>query len=319
MGSSSEQEHIHVAVGVIRNAHSEILVSRRKPQSHMGGLLEFPGGKVEQTEAALDALKRELKEELSIEVSTAVPLIQIPYRYPECDVLLDVFIVHEYSGTITSNEDQEIIWKSLNSLNDLDFPDANFGIFRALRLPKLFPVTPDYTLDINFMHNFDSVVASDEIEVIQLRSHNLSDEEYISLAKDCADLCAKNNKKLILNREIIFHERIPFSGMHFTSRGLLSLSNRPLGVEYLVGASCHNVEEIEKANHLKLDYIFVGAVLEKIQDEKQETLGWEGFARLVKDSEIPAYAIGGVSANDISASIHSGGQGIAAIRSTWAN
>ena len=311
------QEPVHVVVGVIQNSNNEVLVSRRKPNTHLAGLLEFPGGKVEQNELPIEALRRELSEELAIDIKSTTPLIQIPYRYPDCNLWIDVFLVNEYSGTITSHEGQEIIWKHASSIDDTEFPDANFGIIKALTLPKILPVTPDSSGNENFIPRFENVVCRSEVEIIQLRSHNISDREFKSLAKECVDLCDKNNVKLILNREVDTLEGLKFSGMHLTSKSLLCLKERPLGLESIVGASCHNAMEIEKANQLRLDYVFVGAVLEKFQDKTQAVLTWDGFANLIKDCQIPAYAIGGVNSININGSIRSGGQGIAAIRSTW--
>ena len=66
---------IHVAAAVILNAQGQILLARRPVDKHQGGLWEFPGGKVEPNEPVVDALARELDEELGIQISAARPLI----------------------------------------------------------------------------------------------------------------------------------------------------------------------------------------------------------------------------------------------------
>ncbi|CAG0995784.1 partial ADP-ribose pyrophosphatase, partial [Gammaproteobacteria bacterium] len=78
---------LHVAVGVIRNGSGEVLVARRHERLHQGGLWEFPGGKVEPGETVEDALRRELREELSIGVESARPLIKIAHDYGDKRVL----------------------------------------------------------------------------------------------------------------------------------------------------------------------------------------------------------------------------------------
>ena len=97
----------------------------------------------------------------------------------------------------------------------------------------------------------------------------------------------------------------------------MSTKIRPLDATKLVGASCHDQKEVEHANMLGLDYIFIGPVIEKNFSENSKTLKWDGFAALSKHSLIPVYAIGGLSVSDIGACVSYGGQGIAAIRSFW--
>jgi len=66
--SQIEHEIIHVVIGIIKNSKNEILVSKRKSDKHLCGLLEFPGGKVKSGESIVDALKREMSEELNIQL-----------------------------------------------------------------------------------------------------------------------------------------------------------------------------------------------------------------------------------------------------------
>ncbi len=317
MSSLANQEYIHVVVGIVKNARHEILVSQRKADTHLGGLLEFPGGKVEKHESPTDALHRELFEELNINASSFTPLIQIPYNYPSKKVLLDAFLVNDYSGKAISKEEQNIFWKPIDSLYDNIFPAANFGMIRAIKLPNKFLVTPSYSNDSKFLEKFESIISKKSIQIIQLRSHELADQEYRRLAKECAGLCVNNDVKLILNRDERCVSDLNVAGLHLTSERLLKARKRPLESKYLVGASCHNLEEIQHANKLGVDYIFIGPVLEKPQSEKSTILDWDGFTKLVNSCQVPAYAIGGVGLNHLDKSILFGGQGIASIRALW--
>ena len=319
MNALTEQECVHVVVGIVQNTRQEVLISRRKADAHLGGLLEFPGGKVEKNETSTDALRRELVEELNIDVSKLTQLIQIPYSYSDKKILLDAYMVNEYSGKVCTHERQEIFWKPVASLSDDDFPSANYGVLRALRLPKIFPVTPSYTqYPDNFLRNFEEVVRKASIRIIQLRSHELEPSEYIRLAKQCIELCKKYEVDLILNTNIEFFDKFPATGLHLTSDKLLETKKRPLSSKYLVGASCHNSHEIGHAKLLGLDYMILGPVIEKQVSENCKTLGWEKFSQLAKKSLIPVYAIGGLGVEDLATSVLNGGQGIAAIRNIWA-
>lgn len=116
-----------VAVGLVFNAEGKILIAKRPLHKYKGGLWEFPGGKVESGETALQALKREFMEEVGIQIITAEPWIQIPSR-----VFLDIYQVKEYSGDAFGRENQEILWVRVNELSGFTFPDENQLIINKL-------------------------------------------------------------------------------------------------------------------------------------------------------------------------------------------
>lgn len=122
----------HVAVGIVFNEHREVLVALRPVHLHQGGLWEFPGGKIETGETILQALARELREEIGIQVLTARPLIQLPYDYTDKKVLLDVYEITAYQGAPTGCEGQTIQWVAITDLPNLSVPKANQGIVKTI-------------------------------------------------------------------------------------------------------------------------------------------------------------------------------------------
>jgi 8-oxo-dGTP diphosphatase len=123
---------LHVAVGVILNDSGKILITKRAPGSHQGGLWEFPGGKVEPGESLEQALSRELQEELGIVVGRTSPLLQVPHDYGDKAVLLDVCVVWEFSGCARGEEGQAMAWVVLADLANYEFPVANKPIISAI-------------------------------------------------------------------------------------------------------------------------------------------------------------------------------------------
>lgn len=102
----------------------------------MAGGWEFPGGKVEADEQALAALKRELREELGIEVLDAEPLIAYEHEYPERRVLLDLWRVSLYTGEPSSVEGQPLQWVSIDELEAVGLLEADRPMIPALRTAR---------------------------------------------------------------------------------------------------------------------------------------------------------------------------------------
>ncbi len=93
---------VKVAVGVIiglnDNNETRYFLTKRLDEAHQGGKWEFPGGKVENNETIAQALARELKEEINIDILSCIPLITINHDYKDKSVCLEVFIVDNYTG-----------------------------------------------------------------------------------------------------------------------------------------------------------------------------------------------------------------------------
>lgn len=124
---------IHVAVGIIVDPAGAVLVARRPEHVHQGGLWEFPGGKVEAGETVETALRRELREELGIELSVAEPLLKVHHAYPDKIVLLDTWWVTAYAGEPCGREGQPLAWMQPADLIESVFPDADAPIIARLR------------------------------------------------------------------------------------------------------------------------------------------------------------------------------------------
>ncbi len=123
---------VHVAVAVIKQG-DEFFLTKRLADAHQGGKWEFPGGKVEDGETVHQALFRELKEEVAIEVLTCTPLIKISHDYGDKKVLLDVFIVDNFTGQAKALEGQQEGWFTLAAFEQLTFPAANQAIIEKLQ------------------------------------------------------------------------------------------------------------------------------------------------------------------------------------------
>jgi len=128
---------VSVAVGVILRG-DEVFLSLRPEHVHQGGKWEFPGGKVERDESPLEALRRELSEEVGLDGPYDTrELVTVRHHYGDKQVILHVFIVENFSSEPFGVEQQETAWVSVEGLDDVDLPAANVEIVNALKAMSL--------------------------------------------------------------------------------------------------------------------------------------------------------------------------------------
>lgn len=125
--------HKQIGVAVIWNEQNQILIDRRKPEGLLGGLWEFPGGKLEPDETVEDCIRREIQEELGITIAVGDRLITVDHAYSHFRVTLNVHHCHHLSGDPQPIECDEVRWVSLEELDDYPFPKANVQIIEALK------------------------------------------------------------------------------------------------------------------------------------------------------------------------------------------
>lgn len=124
---------IHVVAGVIENDDGRVLIAQRPEGAHLGGGWEFPGGKVGAGETALEALTRELREEIGIEVRAAEPLVRYRHAYPDRTVVLDVWRIRKYAGEPRALEGQPLRWESIDRLLETGLLEADRPVVDVLR------------------------------------------------------------------------------------------------------------------------------------------------------------------------------------------
>ena len=128
----SPTPQFNIAVGVVFK-NSSVLITRRKPEGLLGGLWEFPGGKILNHEKAQDACIREIKEETNLSVAVDSHLDRIKHAYTHFKIIMDVFCCSYLRGSVKLNGPVDYRWIKLEKLHEYPFPKANHKFFPALK------------------------------------------------------------------------------------------------------------------------------------------------------------------------------------------
>ena len=218
---------IHVVAGVLFNPSGRVLVARRPSGAHLAGRWEFPGGKLMPRESREAGLARELAEELGIRVLIARPLIWVEHRYPDRDVVLDVWKVESFTNEPHGREGQQIEWRDIHRLDPARFPPADFPVLAALRLPSRYLVTPEPGEDWDgFLGRLEARVA-EGFDLIQLRAKRLDESSLVALGRRAAHICLRGGAKLLVNAGPAIARRCGADGFHLTSRRLADMAHLP--------------------------------------------------------------------------------------------
>ena len=310
-------KRIEVAVGVLQQG-DRVLVGQRLVEDRYFQKWEFPGGKLEKNETPTDALTRELSEELGIEVIHSRPLIQLDHDYPDRRVRLYIYLVDNFEGEPQGVEGQSIKWVDLKDLTELDFLEANQPIFNALRFPTLHVITniAEYGLDktLEKITGLDKKFRSKFI--VQLREWYKSDKELTFLLREIRQVT--QSQFIILNGDPYQAHQLGFDGVQLNSQRLKKHANKSLEFDsdFHVGASCHNLEELKMAEAFA-DFALLSPIKFTNSHPDRNGLGWTQFMSLVNEVNLPCYALGGLSEEDLSDSFKYGAQGISSISSIW--
>ncbi len=302
-----------VAAAVVNDA-GEVLIARRPRQVHQGQKWEFPGGKIEPGESVVMALRRELQEELGIKPQVFEPLIRVRYRYPEKPVDLNVWKVMRYSGECRGCEQQPLAWIAPSKLPQFTFPAADRPILTALSLPDRYLITPaPEGHDATFLDRLEGALQRD-IGLVQLR---VPIPRYCELVRRARDLCRQYGARVLINAEPEWVEGLAVDGVHLNGARLKASPLRPLPRNYLIAASCHDFDDIARANAIGADFIVVSAIQPTPSHLRAQPLGWRAFRQLCDKADMPVYALGGMRVVDVAQAKRCGAQGIAGIRALW--
>ena len=308
---------VHVAAAALIDRNGAVLLAKRHADSHQGGLWEFPGGKLEPNEPVIAGLKRELHEELGIEIIGHRPLIRVCHDYADRSVLLDVHVVTGWQGEPHGREGQPLVWVRPHALAEYPMPAADVPIVTALQLPPTYLITPPQIDDRGAFMRQLNVALSEGVRLVQLRLFDLSKDALLQVGRDACAMCHEHEARVLLNGTPDIMVAIGADGLHLNSRQLHQWNGQQTQIEGLLAASCHSPADLQQAEAIDADFALLSPVLPTRSHPDAEPLGWSKFADWVDSARLPVYALGGMHTGVLATAWAHGAQGIAGIRGLW--
>jgi 8-oxo-dGTP diphosphatase len=312
---------IDVAVGVLLRPDGTVLLGNRPADKPWPGWWELPGGKLEPGESVLQALARELKEEIGITVTQATPWVTYVHQYPTTTVRLAFCRVTGWTGEPQGLEGQLLRWVPIDSAQDVpQLLPATYPPLRWLQLPDVYAISSVGSPEQlpQFLKKLDQGLAAG-IKLFQWREPSwpggpAQPDLHQALNTVLARCHAAGAQMLVnsLHPEAWWHQA---DGVHLRSQDAAHLTNRPaLDKGKRVGVSTHNLAELTHARALEADFAVLGPVLPTASHPGHPGIGWDTFAQLNAQAGLPVFALGGQSAATLARAQSVGGHGFAGIR-----
>ena len=308
---------VEVAAAVMLRADGQEFLLAQRPEGKVyAGFWEFPGGKVEPGESVREALIRELQEELGITVTACSPWLTREFTYPHATVRLNFWRVTAWDGEIGITaplEHAAVDWQKCGKTATVSpVLPANAPIIKALALPTAMAITQAEAEGTAHQLARLETALKNGLKLIQMRDKNLPLAERLAFALATTQLAHQFGALVVINDDAEIALAAGADGLHFSSRQLANCTARP---DFAwVGASCHNREELAKADELGLDYALLSPVLATASHPEASGMGWVEFSRALKGNTLPVFALGGMNSELLGLAQEQGAHGIAMMR-----
>ena len=312
---------IDVAVGLLIRSDGKLLLGQRPEGKPWSGWWELPGGKLEPEETVLQALHRELQEELGIAITQAYPWVTYVHAYPQTTVRLVFCHVTGWDGEPQGLENQALEWVEPNQASRVgELLPATLPPLRWLQLPTSYGISsigaPGGLAD--FLLRLDKALAAG-LKFVQFREPNWPEgpdaAPLRSALQEVLSRCHAAGARVVINSVHPESWWGQTDGVHLRAVDAKQRSVRPdLPSGALVGVSAHAHADVVQARRLNADFAVLGPVLATPTHPGHKGLGWQGFSQEIRDAGLPVFALGGQSEATRELARQHGAHGIAGIR-----
>ena len=310
---------MHVMAGLMIDGDGRVLLAERPPGKHLAGFWEFPGGKLETGELPLEALARELREELGIELQSAQPLIRVPWTYDDRCLVLDAWRVDGWLGTPQSLEGQALQWCHPMAIDPESMTPADRPILQALRLPAIYAVMPaDVTLDQRevWMERISAAFGRG-LRLLQLHLPLWPAASVREIAQDLLPAAQAHHGQLVLDGDIE-GARMLGTGVQLDIQNCTRLTERPLPWTQLIGVSCQDASQLAMATRMRADFATLPLDSNLVTGSGVDPRkAWSSFRSAAQGASLPVYAVGELCPMDMNQTRRNGAQGIVMAIAWW--
>ncbi len=315
MSAVAAKPLVNVAVAVVQRADGCVLLAERPRGKVSGGYWEFPGGKFDAGERAEQALAREVREEVGIELNRAQPWMTYEHDYADRRVRLHFFRITAWHGTPHGREGQRLSWEDPAAVTVAPLLPANDRILQALNLPPVYALTHAAKYGAaEFLRRLEQGLARG-VRLIQLRELEMAPGQLAQFARRVIMLAHRYDARVLVYGNESLARQVGSDGVHIPCTRLAQLSARP--DMPLCAASCHNAEHLAQAARLSVDFAVLSQVLPTASHPGEPGLGWPRFAELVRNYPLPVYALGGMRLDLLDTARHHGAHGVALLSGIW--
>ena len=292
---------IDVAIALLLY-RGQVLVGWREAKQHQGNKYEFPGGKVDVGEQPIEACRREIREEVGIDVTDWHPCRMICHDYDDLTVNLHVF--HACVTTAQLNDIQTAwTWYSREALTDLNFPQANAVLIRHLYWQHYIKISSTLSDQATLSHDHLLYWRVEPHQAVLSQLNRLSEFDFAQLIVN-----------ITIWQQLSANQQQYVAAVHLKQQQLMQLQQGDLvtGIRYI--AACHDLASAQHAQAIGCDAIFVSPIQTTTTHHDATPLGWQGLADIAEQIHLPIFALGGMQAHDFAHAQQHGAYGLAGIR-----
>lgn len=295
---------IHVAIGLLFY-RGKVLVGWRNTDQHQGNKYEFPGGKVEEGETPVEACRREIFEEVGIGIQQWHAFDVIHHDYEDVEVFLHIFHAAVPEQCLADIQ-KPWAWYTRDQLLELNFPKANKDIIQRLY----------WSHQIKISDQLSAYATAKKDQLFYWRIEPT--HEAMAQLNQFDHLDQYDLSQLMVNIDV--WQQLPeaiqkkIQTIHFKQHQLMNLTvgQLPIGIRCI--AACHDPVSLQHAQQLGFDAVILSPVLKTQTHPETVALGWENFSNYAKTCDIPVFALGGLTQNDLQLAQQNHAYGIAGIR-----
>ncbi|MFZ0023100.1 NUDIX domain-containing protein [Acinetobacter sp.] len=292
---------IHVAIALLFH-QNQVLVGWREAKQHQGNKYEFPGGKVEQGELPVEACRREVIEEVGVDIERWHASDFISHEYEDLIVNLHIFHASVQPEQLAEIK-QPWRWYPREELGQLNFPKANQSMIQKLQWPQRIKIAED----IDILSSLDT----DQMLYWRVQA---TPERIMQLQQYPVDQLSK----LIINQQLWSQlnelQQQTIRTIHLKQNQLMNLKQGELKSGYRYLAACHDLTALMHAEQIGCEAALLSSVLTTATHPDTPALGWERFKQMAEQVQIPVFALGGMKADELDYAKSQHAYGIAGIR-----